>query len=508
VRLALAVALAFAAAPSRAAAPPASPLLPPGHWAVAAAARLHDLGLAPQWMPAQRAAPLAAVAETLRRAAEAEDRGAGLARLWWQRFQDEFPRVPGTPSPVPGVPGTPSPAPAGEGRGEGLYPALLSASASLGLRAGTTRELPRAVPESPAALHLTAPRTDPFLEAGAAAAFGPHLAAGASALATPDGLDLPSLELVVAAGPVALSVGRAPVRYGPNEVGAVVMGGGAAVRRLEAMTTAPVRLPYLGFLGDFALDLALMRFEETRHPYTPLLWASQLSWRPHPRLTLSAIRGFMFGGAPWQGIGAGDAIQSILGTKNASGNNVYAGGIRWRLPTEAALPLTARLEWGTDDEPGAAFSWPGLVAGLSTPLLPGLPAALGVEGAFFGKSGLGFHDPFGWYAHDQYRGGWATGETPLGDPLGGNGRALRVTGALDLFDARLRLAGAAAISERDRLPDPDNLYAPQAAGRSAGLTGEAEWRQGRFAFGARGAYERGDDGWRRGELTVRATAFF
>jgi len=41
-----------------------------------------------------------------------------------------------------------------------------------------------------------------------------------------------------------------------------------------------------------------------------------------------------------------------------------------------------------------------------------------------------------------------------------------------------------------------------------GFRGEAEVRLGRGAVGARGSYERGDDGWSRSELTVGATVFF
>ncbi|HET9598106.1 MAG TPA: capsule assembly Wzi family protein [Anaeromyxobacteraceae bacterium] len=503
----LAALLALAAA-----AAPASPLLPPDHWAAAAAERAHDMGLAPQWMPAQRAVPIAVVAEALKAAAaHAETFSLPLVHAWWRRFQEEFPRWPVEETRSPASPvatsevgqRSPSPATAGEGRGEGPFPALLYANTALGYRAGWLHELPPAVPERPWALHLTAPDSEPFLDASAAAAYGPHLAAAAELLLTPSAVDLPSLELVLAAGPVSLSVGRAPVRYGPAQVGGVVMGGGAAIRRVEAMTTEPVRLPYLEWLGAFALDLALARFEESRHPYTPLLWSFQLSWRPHPRLTLAAIRGFMFGGAIWEGIGASDGALAILGIKNVphSGNNVYSGSVRWRLPTEAALPLTARLEWGTDDNPGAAFNWPGLLAGLSTPLVPGTPVALGFEWAFFDKSGIGHHNgPITWYSHGEYVGGWATGQAPLGDPLGGNGRAWRLVAAADLLDARLHLDAVGAVNERR----PDNLYAPQAGGRSVGASGQAEWRQGRYALGVRGRYEQGDAGWHRGDLTIRA----
>ncbi len=487
----LALALAIAARMALAADdPPASPLLPPDHWAVQAARRLHEAGLAPEWLPAQRAVPLAVVGRALDEAARNAPgdapQAARLARAWASRFAAEFPGAGGV-------------------GGDHAGPALLGAHASLGHGSGVARESPSVDSTAPpAALHLDAPRTDPFAEAGAAATWGAHVAAGLRARGTPWQVDLPALEVVGALGPVALSLGRAPVGYGPNQVGGVVASGAAALDRVEIMTTRPIRLPgFLGVLGDFALDVALARFDERRHPYHPLLWEFQLAWRPHPRLTLSAIRGLMFGGTPWSGISAVEIPASLLGIKNDRENNVYSGAIQLRLPTEALLPLTVKVEWGTDDNPGAVVQWPGLVAGLSAPLLPGFPAALGVEYAYFGRGPFGFHDPFGWYGHGQYVGGWATGETPLGDPLGGNGRALRVVASADPLDARARLTAMAWVQDRF----PDNLY-PGAGGRSAGVRGEAELRLGAFAAGVRGSYERGGDRWSLSEFAISGTVFF
>ncbi len=500
-RAALVLAALIALQPARAEAPPASPLLPPTHWAVEAAERLYELGLAPGWMPAQRAAPLLVVARTLREGAAlaaqapatAPAGAAPLARAWAARFDREFPHLAGYEH-----------APGG---GAEATPALLAARATVGATLGSARPIASAgtPPAGLAALRLQAPGDDPFLELGGAAAAGPHLAAGLTVRGTPSSVTLPAAEVVAALGPLALSAGRATARYGPSDFGGVVLGGAATLDRVELLTTAPVRLPGpLAFLGDFSLDLLLTRFDEPRHPYHPLLWGMQLSWRPHPRLTLAAIRGVLFGGALWEGIPAARVPLSILGIKNYRENNVYSGAIRYRLPTERVVPLTFKLEWGTDDNPGAAFSWPGLVVGLSSPLLPALPAALGIEYAYFGRGPMGYHDPFPWYAHGQYTGGWATGETPLGDPLGGNGRALRVTGSADPLGGLARVRAAAWVQDRFA----DNLYAPAAGGRSAGVEGEAELRLGTFAAGLRGAYERGTAGWSRKDLALTGTLFF
>jgi hypothetical protein len=487
--------LALAASPARGGdagtAVGASPLLPPDHWAVDAAERLHELGLAPEWMPAQRAAPILAVARALEIGADAAERSAPAyapaARAWLERFRAEWPGAAGAPVPRPG--GSPA--------------ALLGALASVGVESGSTRA--SAPPSaSPAALLIAAPDRSAFTSAGLAGALGEHVAAGAALRATPSDVRLPSAELVGALGPLQLSVGRGAVGYGPSALGAVVASGAAALDRVELMTTQPVRLPWLGFLGDFALDTAVARLSEQRHPYTPLLWQFDLQWRPHPRLTLGAVRGVMFGGALWDGIPASRVPLALFGIQNYRENNVYSGTIQYRLPTEALLPLTAKLEWGTDDNPGAAFNWPGLVAGLAAPMLPGVAASAGLEYAYFGRTGLGHHDPFAWYAHGQYVGGWASGETPLGDPLGGNGRALRLVASADPWRGRVHASAAAWIADRFR----DNLYAPEAAGRSAGARGESELRLGRAALSVRGGYERGRDGWSRGEIGAATTLYF
>jgi Capsule assembly protein Wzi len=466
---------------------PASPLLPPDHWSVAAVERLHEVGLLPEWMPAQRAAPIAAVARALDAAAERAEREAKayapLARAWRERFAAEWPRAAG----IEAAPAT-----------------LLGASASLGYEGAS---LATVAPAStrPAALLLGAAESRAAGSARAAATAGEHLAAGADVHVTATDATLRSGEVVGALGPVQLSVGRAPVGYGPNQMGAVVASGAAALDRVEFMTTEPIRLPWLlDALGEFALDTAVARFSEARHPYTPLLWEFDLQWRPHPRLTLGALRGVMFGGALWDGISARQVPLALLGIQNYRENNVYSGTVQYRLPSEALLPLTAKLEWGTDDEPAAAWKWPALVVGLAAPMLPGLPASVGVEYAYFGK-GIGPpHTPFAWYAHSQYVGGWATGETPLGDALGGNGRALRLTASADPWGPRVRLAASAWVADRFA----DNLYAPQAAGRSVGGTCDAELRLGRTALGVRGSYERGRDGWSRAALSATTTAFF
>ena len=389
----------------------------------------------------------------------------------------------------------------GEGQGEGARPLRpLGAQLAAGLQAGSARENSAGGPAAagPSALHLAAPATDPFLEAGGAVALGSHLAAALRAEATPWDARLTAGEVTLAAGPLALSAGHGRIAYGPGLQSSPVASGLATLDRLEVYTVEPLRLPLS--LGDLAADFALAALGTSpRHPYGPLLLLGQIGWRPHPRLSFLGARGYVFGGDPWSGISLGDALEGLSGLGNLAGNNVFSLALRYRLPTDGWQPLTLKIELGTDDELGALLSWPGLVAGLTAPALGDLPVALGLEVVHFGP-GLTVtrHDPFPWYAHGLYAGGWASGSVPLGDPMGGNGDALRGSASVDALHGMLWLRLRAHVQRRRA----DNLYAPQAGSRSAGVAAEAELRRGRFTLGASGAHERGGARWRRSELRV------
>jgi hypothetical protein len=73
----------------------ASPLLPPDHWAIAATDRLEAVGLLDGWLPAQKQAPILAVAEALAKAEEMARRDRPdllpLVGGWRERFAAEWP---------------------------------------------------------------------------------------------------------------------------------------------------------------------------------------------------------------------------------------------------------------------------------------------------------------------------------------------------------------------------------------------------------------------------------
>ncbi len=462
----------------------ASPLLPPDHWAVESLDRLDALGLVPGWMPAQKSVPVLAVAAALAAAeAEADARSPSLAAIvgrWRARLAEEWPGV------VSGHP-------------------LLGVRAAAGVQSGDAVEDPtQAVHAGPSALRLVAPPDGAYALAGAGVRAGEHVAAGATVRADRAGATLEDGDVVAAVGWLAVAAGRARPAFALSRLGGVMLSGRAVLDRIELFTTRPVKLPgALGRAGSWTADTFVARLGPPRHAGAPLLWATSFRWRLDPRLTIGGQRGLIFGGEPWDGLPAWDATRVLLGAKNVAGNNVLAASARWRMPTEAVLPLTLDVDWGTDDDPFAAVKVPGLVAGVSTPMLGTLPVALGVEYAFFGR--FCCRAPYktgAWYGHHEYRGGWAARQAPLGDPLGGDGRALRISASAD-GGSILRVASAVWVQDRFL----GNLYAPQAAGRSVGAEVTTQLRLPRTTIELRAGREQGSR-WETTQAALDATVFF
>src|SRR5690606_1243413 len=96
------------------------------------------------------------------------------------------------------------------------------------------------------------------------------------------------------------------------------------------------------------------------------------------------------------------------------------------------------------------------------PAVPGMEStSVGVEYTEFAASCCGNPE---WYRHWSFPGSWATGDQPLGHPLGGHGSELLLLTETHLLDARLRLHGRFFVRERGI----ENLYVPGREGRSRG----------------------------------------
>lgn len=463
----------------------ASPLLPEAHWAVRAAARAEALGLAPEYFPAQRAVPRAAVAAALETAALRAEAGSPLSALaegWRARFVEEFPEYGG--GEPTGLTCLRAGAAAGYMRHEGrLSPATGYAD---------TRADPEPLPS----------RDAMSVRASAGAALGRRLAAHAEASADERAARIGRWEVVAAAGPVTLSAGRAELGYGPGHAGGVVLSTGSPMGRIEAQTTRPFRLPGPArVLGSVSAHTFAARMDGARHPQRPWLWGARVAARPHSRLTVGVSRASMFGG---------DSVPTTLGRiagmlvgvlSEDFENQIVAVDARWRLPTDALLPATAYLEWGAEDASGAWRSQPGQLAGLHLPTLPGAPwASLGVEGARFARCcGHG-----AWYTHFVFRGNWAQAEAPLAHPLGGEGHEAAAYGEMEGAASAVRLEWRVFVRDRsdwtlDRLGG-GNLYVPARAGTSRGVQAAARVRLAADAALRAALYRESGASWREQRL--------
>ena len=475
---------------------PASPLLAPDHWAVRAAARAEALGLADGWLPAQGAAPRAAVFAALERAeavARAErPRHAALAAAWLARFREEFAEygddLQGDALLVPL-----------NGRAGGGWAderGVLSPAAGY----QDSRQDPEPLPA------VRTPRAELAL------ATGDRRRASLFAVARWDegGFDLPRWEAALSLGPVGVSAGRQPVAYGWSEGGGVVLSPNA-VPRVEAQTLRPVRLPgFLRVFGGVSLHVFASRTGGFRHPDEPWLGGARLSFQPHRRLSFAVNRAALFGGdEPLTARRVAGLLVGVIDNSTFE-NQVLSFEGRWRLPTDAILPATVYAEWGADDGAGALDEVPGRIVGIFLPALPGAPeVAAGAEYARLEPACCG-HGP--WYFNYSFQGNWARGVRPLGHPLGGEGWEAAGYARAELLDARLRVDVRGFA--RERWDDSyaalggGNLFSPARTGRSTGFRAAAAYRLAPRAEVRAAARREAGDGWTERGFETQLSLFF
>ncbi|HEU4457265.1 MAG TPA: capsule assembly Wzi family protein, partial [Longimicrobium sp.] len=326
-----------------------------------------------------------------------------------------------------------------------------------------------------------------------------------------DDFDVRRWDVTVGAGAFALSAGVGEVGYGYARSGGIVLSPADALPRVELQTTRPVRLPWvLGYLGDVSAHTFVSLMDEERHPTEPWLWGMRIAARPHERFTIALHRASIFGGEGRPAT-VGNLARMLVGiVKSDFENQVVSGEVRWRLPTDSLLPVTAYLEWGADDGAGAISEVPGRVAGLFLPALPGVPqVGIGGEYTRFGEACCG-HGP--WYFNGTFRGNWARGDQPLGHPLGGEGWEGAGYAQAELMGSRLRLDGRFFVRERSESSLAElgggNLFSPTRTGRSTG-----GWVEAAFRLFSRGDVRAGwrvedGDGWREQGVHVEAVVLF
>lgn len=518
---------------------PASPLLPPGHWAVEAAARLEAMGLAPDHLPAQAAVPRSAVADALKSAAarvesDREERGrldagrrdeerrraaehaatdrpsvqlpstgpvASMVRGWWRRFAAEFPEFggPGAADPTAETRQT------GDTAGAPAV-ALLGGSAGAGLemRKGAAGPgLGEFMPDLTGATPLP-DRTRAVGRGEAAVGVGGWGAAYIAPMVRIDGARIERAELVLGWRGIRASIGRAEIGWGVGRGGGVIFSGLLPLDRVEISTAAPVRLPgWLELLGPFAFHAFTGPLPSARHPGSPWLAGGSASAKPHPRFTISVHRALVAGGAGVdERMGAGEVFEALIGRNVVGVNQIASTSFRFRLPTEGVIPISVYCEWGAEDTAGAPFDAPGLICGGASPSLPPVPTmTLGLEHAQLGARPANGPP---WYRHHMFPGNWAMDEGTLGHPLGGEGRQWLVYSRMSAFGGTLDLDGSAFLRTRTG----ENLYLPGRAGESRGLMATAVWRvHPRAELRLAGSREAGD-GWAESHLEIFSRMLF
>lgn len=485
---------------------PATPFLPPEHWAHGAARRLEAAGLAPEGFGggarSRTLGELAALFMTAElRAYEVAPELAGVAGAYRLRFAEEF-HWALDPHSI-GAKGSGGP----QGDDDGLQ------GLELRLRLGYEVHRGRALAGIgyDGETDWTGARSIPDRRGSAATfttsvALPPHLAFRITP-AYRDEWALEEGQVVATLGALGAWAGRRVVGFHPGAGGGITLSRSGAFDGGGLFLDGPVRLPWwLGYLGPVRFELMLSRIENGDRIVSPWFGALHGSFQPHPRLELGFTRADIFGGKGNSPTTVWSVLQMLFGThagdEGEYNNEVFAAEVRYRPPL-GPLPLSVYLEWGMDDSAGAWRNVPARVVGAEVAALPRLPeVALGVERTTFAGGCCGNTI---WYRNWSLRGGWSDDGRPLGHPLAGHGEEWLVFGRADLFEARLSLDLHLFTRERGA----ENLFAPERAGRSRGgsLTVDGRLRPGLGIY-LQGVREVGAAGWRETALRVGAQRVF
>lgn len=310
-------------------------------------------------------------------------------------------------------------------------------------------------------------------------------------------------ELQVTAG-----YGIAGAWAGKRELGfSVGNSGGLAVMRADiegggVFLTRPLQLPWLGSTR-FEMHISridnVLNINDTQRDIEPWFWTARGSIEPLRNLRIGISRGMMFGGEGNLPVTFERVAKNIIGIYTDDGESSFANqnisvDFRYRLPF---APVTAYLDWGSDDAAGGWWDVPGILAGIQAVHLdPMYDISVGLEhtqlsGACCGNSV--------WYRNAWFRGSWADGDAGLGHPLGGHGREWRVFGHGGFANNRIT-AHAAVYARRRR---DQNIFVPAWQGKSTGLRAGGDVQlttRGRLLFEVE--TESGADDW----STTRASA--
>jgi len=499
------------AVPSRAQAPRAfaSPALPADHWAVSSARRAAVLGLTPSafaWGDGTltQAAAGWALHEANERAATLASPLRAVMASEWRRFAREFPATAArltrdrehTPSTS--------------------LEARAPVTSSTGVRfvAADGRLLPvRSLDrtrENVSPPQPLANLADAEIELRVGALLGPLAAAEMAGGRSEARWQLRDWYAIANVRSFGAWVGKRAPDFGPGAGGGLVFDGRAAFAGGGVLLSSPVRLPWLfRHLGYVRGEAFLSRIDSsaaTRHPW---VFGSHASLTPHPRLLIGATQAFMFSGDgqppfTWRNFKEMFLTHGIKTAGREFENGIASVEARWLVPVPR-VPAVLYAEWGTDDNHSAWFRFPAVVAGVSFPAIPRVPAlSLGIERTSFarpcsGCGGCACEYYATWYRHYVFMDGWTLDRQPIGHLLGGDGTEWLLYGRYDDAARRVRLDARGFARERGRF----NLFAPTREGRSAGAALSAEYRvAAALELRVDAMLERGRRGWSTSSLAT------
>jgi hypothetical protein len=314
------------------------------------------------------------------------------------------------------------------------------------------------------------------------------------------------LQLVLSHKIAGAWIGRREIGYAVGDGGGLVLNAhrfdGAGI-----FLTRPLRLPIVGatrFETHVSRIDNRLNLSGTENPIDPWFWTARASFEPVTNLRIAINRGMMFGGEGNVPVTFSRVAKNIIGIytgddENSFANQVLSVDIRYRVP---GFPLSAYLDWGTDDAAGAGWDVPGILGGLElTRIDSTYDVAVGVEHLQFRGSCCGNSI---WYRNAWFRGSWADGDELLGHPLGGHGREWRVFANGGIGE---RVLARAAFFVRRRRAE--NLFAPDRQGTSNGAqarTDIAVTQRARLWLG--GEWEWGANDWNSSRLSATVRYIF
>ena len=487
----------------------ASPLLPPDHWAVDAARRVATVGLASDgfgW--ADGTLTQAAVGAALQYASErARAVGSPLRDVIaeeWRRFAREFPQVAARLQSSAEHAAEPVSRRASIPLASSVEARFVSATGRLLPVRSLDRTRENVAPPQP-----LGDAHDAELQVRLGTLASRYFAAEVAGGRSDERWQLRDWQFVGAARSLGVWAGARAPDFGPGAGGGLVFDGRAVLDGGGVTLVNPVRAPWLfRHLGYIRGEAFLSRIDSsavTRHPW---VFGSHVSISPHPRLLLGATQAFMFSGEGQPPFTFRNFKEMFLthGIKTAGRefeNGIASIEARWRPP----LPLPAILyaEWGTDDNHSAWFEFPAVVAGVTLPAVPRIPAlSLGLERTSFAApcsscNGCACEYYATWYRHYVFVDGWTLDRRPIGHPLGGDGTEWLAYGRYDDAARRIRLDARGFTRDRGRY----NLFAPTRGGRSVGGALGAGYRVTEtLELRLNAGIERGRTNWSASETAV------